>query len=86
MTSLVRALKVLEVGAAISDHLEKTAARVVILLVRLEVLCKLFDAGRKDSDLNAGRTRVSLVDLALFDDCLFLVCLQHTELIVAYIL
>ncbi len=85
MAGLVSALDVLEVRTTICNHLEESAAGVVVFLVRLEMLCKLVDACGKNTDLSMGRTRVFVVDLGLFDDSLFLFGIQHNFEIVAYI-
>ena len=50
-----------------TDHLLQTAAAVEVLLVRLEVNGEVVDTGGQDSDLNLGRTCVSLVGCVLLD-------------------
>ncbi len=55
----VGALQVVEKLAAAAHHLQKTTAGVVILLVLLEVIREAVDAGREESDLDFGRTRVA---------------------------
>ena len=54
--------------AAAADHLEQAAAAVVIVLVGLEVLGQVIDASGQQSDLNLGRTGVTLVQGGLLDD------------------
>ena len=44
-------LKVAEKSAAMTNHLEKTAAGVVILLVNFEMFSKVEDTVSEDSDL-----------------------------------
>lgn len=45
-------LEVLEVLASISNHLEKSASRVIVLLVLLEVLRELINLLRKECNLH----------------------------------
>ena len=63
--------------SSVTNHLEKTAAAVVILVVHLEVLGEGVDAIGKDRDLNLGRTCVTLVGLVLVDNCLLLFLDKH---------
>ena len=57
-----------------TDHLQKTAAAVVVLLIGLQMLGQAVDAVGQNSDLYLGRTGVTLVDGILGDDgLLFLV-------------
>ncbi len=70
-------LKVCEKVSSVTDHLEKSAAAVVVLVVSLEVLGESVDAIGKDRDLNLGRTGVALVGLVLVDDCLLFVFSDH---------
>ena len=52
--------QVVKKATTLRDHLEQAAARVVVLLVSLEVLGEVGDAFRKDRDLDLGRTGVAL--------------------------
>src|SRR5690606_27699638 len=52
-------LEVVKKRTALRDELEKPAARVVVLLVRLEVLGEGGDAARENRNLHLGRTRVA---------------------------
>lgn len=61
VTALVVRLEVAEVYASVSDHLEKASARMEILWVLLEVLCKLVNLLRKDCYLHIRRAGVSVV-------------------------
>lgn len=73
VTLNVNLLKISEKIAAVSDHLEKTAAAVVILLVGLKMLGKGVDPVCKDCDLNLGGSGIALVSLVLLDNsCFFL--------------
>ncbi len=63
--------------SSVTDHLKKSAAAVVVLVVSLEVLCEGVDAISEERDLNLGRTCVALVSLVLVDDRLFYVFLNH---------
>ena len=57
-----------------ADHLQKTAAAVVVLLVGLQMLGQAVDAEGQNGDLYLGGTGVTLVDGILGNDgLLFLV-------------
>ncbi len=69
--------EIVEHRAALTDHLEEAATGVVILLVDLEVLCQVVDSLGEKSDLNLGRTCVTLVSsILLHDSSLFF--FQHS--------
>ena len=70
-------LEVSEKISSVTDHLEKTAAAVVILRVDLQVLGERVDAVGEDRDLDLRRAGILLVDLVLCDDLLFYVLLNH---------
>ena len=70
-------LKIAEKIAAVADHLVKTAAAVVVLLVDLKVLGEGVDAMCEDRDLNLGRTCVALVCLVSLDDSLLFCLSDH---------
>ena len=53
--------EVVQKTAALTDHLQKTAAGVVIVLVHFEVFVEVVDALGEECDLDLGRTRVTLV-------------------------
>ena len=55
---LVLALHVIEQLAALRDHLEQAAPRMVVLGVGLEVLGEVGDALGEDRDLDLGRPRI----------------------------
>jgi hypothetical protein len=54
----VLVLEIAEKTAALIDHLQKTATRMVILVVIGEVFGQMFDARRKQRNLDLGRARV----------------------------
>ena len=54
-------LQVSQHRTALTNHLQQTAARVVILLVYLQVLGQLLDAGGQDCNLNLRGTGVGSV-------------------------
>src|SRR5699024_6465707 len=58
VAAAVVALQVAEQALALVDQLQQAAARMVILLVGLEVLGQLRDAGRQQRHLDLGRTGV----------------------------
>lgn len=53
-----------------ADHLVKTAAAVVVLLVGLQMLGQAVDAVGQNGDLYLRGTGVTLVDGVLGNDCL----------------
>ena len=68
IAALVVLLEIAKMRTAISDHLKKTAARMKIFGVLLEVLGQFVDSAGKDSDLNVRRTGVRVVPGRIFDD------------------
>ena len=61
----------LEIGekvAALVDHHEEAATRVVVLVVGLEMLGQVADAFGQDGDLNFRRPRIALGDGIVLDD------------------
>src|ERR1700730_4047714 len=61
----VVAAQVVQQATALADEEKKAAPRVVVLLVRLQVLSELPDALREDRDLNLGRARIRVMELVL---------------------
>ena len=57
----VRLLEVVEKAATLADELEQATARMVVLLVGLEVLGEIGDALGDERDLDLGRAGVGLV-------------------------
>ena len=70
----VNLLEVVEEVSSGTDHLEETTAAVIVLVVALEVLGEVSYSLGKDSDLNLGRTCVTLVSCVLFNNCLLFCC------------
>ena len=70
--------EVVEKTLSLTDHLEKAASGVVVVLVLLQVLGEVVDSLGEDRDLHFGRTGVALVNGVLFDDGFFF-CFQHSE-------
>ncbi len=60
--------KVVEERSALTDHLEEAASGVMILLVDLEVLGQVVDSLGEKSDLNFGRTCVTLMSRVFLHD------------------
>src|SRR6476659_5951981 len=59
--------KVIEKRAALVDQHEKSAARVIVLRVRLEMLGQVLDAFGEDRDLHLGRAGIGLAAGMLLD-------------------
>jgi hypothetical protein len=68
VAALVILLEIAKVGATISNHLKKSAARMVILGVFLEVLGEFVDTATKKSDLDLRGSSVFLVAARVFDE------------------
>jgi hypothetical protein len=66
VAALVVLFKVTKMGAAISNHLEKTATGMKILLVLLKMSRKLVYLAAKDSYLNIGRASVGVMASHVF--------------------
>jgi hypothetical protein len=64
----ILSLQVFQEAATAPHELEKAAATVVILLVPVEVIPQLVDAGCQESDLHGCAASVCLVELVLLDD------------------
>ena len=77
VTLNVYLLEVAEKISSVTDHFEKAATAVMVLVVGLEVLGEGVDAIGKDRDLNLGRTCVALVGLVLVNNGLLYVFLDH---------
>lgn len=61
-------LEVVEQATALADQHEKSAARAVVFLVRLEVLRQLANALAEQSDLNFGTTGVARMRAVLVNE------------------
>ena len=57
---LVLRFEIIEQAAALVDHHQQAAARMVVLRVGLEMLGQVADALGEDRDLDFGRTGVAL--------------------------
>src|SRR5579871_5094667 len=68
VTLLVLTLHVVEELAALAHHLEEPATRVVVLLVRLEVLGEVVDPLGQDRNLDLGRAGVVRFGGILLDE------------------
>ncbi len=70
----VNLLKVVKKISSVTNHFEKAATAVVVLVVTLKVLGKVSYSVSKDSDLNLRRACVTFVSCVLFDNCLLFCC------------
>src|SRR5215207_6134598 len=70
-------LEVAEQPAAATDHLQQAAARVVVVLVDLEMLGELVDARGQQGHLDLGRAGVAFLGRVLGDDLGLVVLDQH---------
>jgi len=76
--------EIVEKAAAMSDHLKKSKAAVIILLVNLKVLSQLRDTCGEDCNLNLGRARVSRVGAIFVDNDGFLVFGNHSVYVLSF--
>jgi len=58
---LVGPLEILQMRAAVCDHLEETTARVLVFEVFLQMRGKLVDFLRQKGDLDLGRARIRIM-------------------------
>jgi len=65
------------VGVPVGDHLKKTAARMVVLVVLFQVGDQTFDSLGQKGDLNLGGAGVAFLPLEFLDDILFFLCRKH---------
>ena len=79
ITHEVLLLEVLQKLAALSDHNEKAAAAVEVLLVLFHVGRQLADTRREDRHLHLCGIGVRVVGLILFDYRLFFLFLDHFD-------
>ncbi len=70
-------LQVVQKVSSVTNHLQKSAAAVVVLVVGLEVLGQIVNSVGQNCDLYLGRTRVTLVRRVGFNNCLLFV-FQHS--------
>lgn len=80
-------LNVSKESSSLTDQFEKAASRVMILFVRLEMLCQIFNSRSKQGHLNLGRSSVSLMR-CVFCNYLSLLCCcnRHFSLLLYRIL
>ncbi len=70
-------LQVAQKVSSVTDHLQHTAAGVVILGVLLEVFVQFIDTSGQNRDLYFGRAGVGFVGLVGSDDCLLGFLVDH---------
>jgi hypothetical protein len=66
----ILALEIVKQRTPLVDHLQQAAARMVVLVVRLEVSGQRVDAAGEDRDLDFRRTRVVGLAGVVLDDLL----------------
>lgn len=79
VVALIVGLEIAEMIAAVGDHLEKSATRMKILRVLLEMLRKLVDLPRKKRNLHIRRASVSIVQGSIFYDCCLFLSGKHGD-------
>ena len=68
ITLNINLLEIVEEVSSVTDHLLKTAAAVVVLLVDFQMRGEVVDAGSEDRDLNLRRTRIAFVGCVLLNE------------------
>lgn len=68
VATLIALLEIAKMSTSISNHLEKTAARVKILLILLEVRRQFVNFTGQNGDLDRNGAGVSVVDGRILDD------------------
>src|SRR5690606_9863106 len=76
ITVLVDLLQVVEQLPALVHHPKQTAARMMVLVMTIEVLGELVDPRRQEGDLHLGRAGIGRTALILGDDLGFLFRVQ----------
>ncbi len=71
-------LQVVQKTAALAHEHQETAARAMVLFVRLEVLSEFANALAQDRDLDFGASRVRFVRTELLNNLGFLYGCQHS--------
>ena len=69
--------QVVEQITSVTYHLKQTAAGMMIIRVRLQMLGKLIDPSSQDCDLDFRRTGILLMQLVSLDNGILNVLLQH---------
>jgi hypothetical protein len=64
----VRTPQILQEATTLTDHFEKPAPTVVILLVLIEMAPKVVDSGGQEGDLDRSAAPILVVQLELLDD------------------
>jgi hypothetical protein len=77
--ALIRALKILEVLAAIGDKAQKTAAGVLILIILAQMSTQFLNATRQKRDLHLRRTGIGVVSLRFRHLILLLALREHGQ-------
>lgn len=85
VAALVVLFQVAQMRAAVSDHLEKATAGVVILVVFLQVLGQLINTTSEHSNLNVRRTGVRVVAGRIFDNGRLYALCKHGSPIVPHL-
>ena len=70
--------KIVKQASALTDHHQKTAAGVVVVLVNTQVLGQLVDSGGQDSNLDLGRTGVAGMGCVLLNDSSLFFLAHHS--------
>ncbi len=74
-------LQVFQMCAAIRNHLEKSAAGVIVLVILLQMRCELVDTLGKKTYLNGSRTGITLVQCGFLDDIRLFLFRKHGNII-----
>src|SRR5690554_4531143 len=76
VTRDIDVLQVTKQATALTDQQQQATTRVVVVLVRLQVLGEVLDAAREHRDLDLRGSSVARVSRVLFDYRLLDICVQ----------
>lgn len=76
---LVVCFQILQMSAAVCNHLEKAATRVFVFKMFLQMKRKFVDTLAEYSNLNLGRAGISVVNCDFFYDFLLFPLCQHEQ-------
>lgn len=64
---------------SVGDYLKKSSARVIVLLVFLEMVCQFLNSFAQNGNLNLGRPSVGVVNFDVLNNSLFLCLGKHKK-------
>ena len=86
MYALIGTFEVLKMLAAICHQAQKSAARVFVLAILIQMSRKLFDTSGQNSNLHLGRSRVGVMAAGFADLVAFLALRKHDRNDITFLL